>query len=103
MGYRMNKDPFLVWELYHHCFPMAVDKGRVLSIDNPAALRHFAIYGLEGLLLALVSSHQNNGTVVQAVQSAGHQGEGTMGDEGCFIQDNQVVAIQGEVDDGLGM
>lgn len=38
MGYRMNKDPFLVWELYHHCFPMAVDKGHVLSIDNPAAL-----------------------------------------------------------------
>ena len=68
--------------------------------------------------MALVSSHQNNGTVVQAVQSAGHQEEGTMGDEGRFIQDNQVVAIQGEVDicyllwvhrdveshvDGLGM
>ena len=58
---------------------------------------HFATYSLKGVLLAIVSSHQNAGTVVEAFQSAGHQGEGTRGDEE-VIQDDQVVPLQGKVD-----
>ena len=58
---------------------------------------HFATYSLKRVLLAIVSSHQNDGTVVEVFQSAGHQGEGMRGDEE-VIQDDQVVPLQGKVD-----
>ena len=84
-------------ELLIQCVLDRVDAiERAIAQDRDSVV-HFATYSLKGVLLALVSSHQKDGTVVEAFQSAGHKGEDTRGDEE-VIQDDQVVPLQGEVD-----